>query len=287
VHHDKLADHVSATVDSSELGSNFYITADVKKDVDPAKVEAIIEEELRRLIKDGPSPEEVARARTVFKAGFIRGVERIGGFGGKADTLAECAVFTGDPGCFRESLKTFDSATPAQLQAVAAHWLGKGDHTLIVMPGTAPEPMKDDSTANEPFATKDRKIPAIDPKFTVVASDVDRSKGVPEPASFPDLKFPTLQRAALSNGIKVVLAERHEIPVVQMRMEFGGGFAADLGKKLGASSFAMGMHDEGAGDYDALALGDREESLGADISAGAGLDDDSASLSALKENLGD
>jgi predicted Zn-dependent peptidase len=285
VHQDKLADHVSASLDSSELGSNFYITADVKKDVDPAKVEAIIDEELRRLIKDGPSDEEVARARTVFKAGFVRGIERIGGFGGKADTLAECAVFTGDPGCFRDSLKTLESATPEQLKSTGKHWLSKGDYTLVVMPGAAPQPPPDLSTANEPYATKDRTIPAIDPKFTTVASDLDRSKGVPETSTFPDLKFPALQRGTLSNGMKIVLAERHEIPVVQMSMEFNGGFAADQGHKLGTSSFTMGMLDEGAGNYDSLALGDREESLGADIGAGADLDSDNASLSALKENL--
>ena len=285
VHHDKLADHVSASLDASELSSNFYITADVKKDVDPAKVEAIIEEELRRLIKDGPSPDEVARARTVFKAGFIRGIERIGGFGGKADALAECAVFTGNPGCYRDSLKTLESATPAQLQAAGARWLAKGDHTLVVVPGAAPQPMADNSTANEPYATKNRPIPAIDPKFTVTASDVDRSKGPPETTAFPALKFPALQRGTLSNGMKIVLAERHEIPVVQMSMEFKGGYSADQGHKLGTASFTMGMLDEGAGKYDSLALGDREESLGANIGAGAELDGDSIGLSALKENL--
>ena len=287
VHHDKLVDHVSASVDTSELGSNFIVSADVKKNVDPAKVEAIIDEELQRLIKDGPSAQEVAQARTVFKAGFIRGIERIGGFGGKADALAQCAVFTGDPGCFRKSLKTYESATPAQLKATGGRWLAKGDHTLLVMPGAAPQPMADNSTATEPYATKDRKIPAIDPKFKVAHSDVDRSKGPPETTTFPDLKFPTLQRGTLSNGMQIVLAERHEIPVVQIRTEFGGGFAADQGKKLGTSNFTMGMLDEGAGKYDALALGDREESLGANIGSGAGLDGGSAFLSALKENLDD
>jgi predicted Zn-dependent peptidase len=285
VHHDKLADHVSAYASSSELGSSFYITADVKQGVDPARVEAIIDEELQRLLRDGPSADETTRARTVFKAGFIRGIERIGGFGGKADALAECAVFTGNPGCFRDSLKVLDTATPAELKSAADHWLGKGDFTLVVSPGALPPTVADASTANEPYATRERKIPAIDPKFKVTKSDVDRSKGVPEVTSFPDLKFPTLQRTTLSNGIKVVLAERHEIPLVQMRMEFDGGYAADRGRKLGTSNFTMGMLDEGAGNYDALALGDREESLGATISTGASLDGDTAVLSALKDNL--
>jgi len=287
VHHDKQADHVSASVSPSELGSSFFITVDVKQGVDPARVEAVIDEELQRLLNDGPTVDETQRARTVFKAGFIRGIERIGGFGGKADALAECAVFTGNPGCFRDSLKILDTATPAELKSAAGRWLRKGDYTLVVSPGALPPTVADASTANEPYATRDRTIPAIDPKFTVTRSDVDRSKGVPEVASFPDLKFPMLQRTALSNGIKVVLAERHEIPIVQMRMEFAGGYAADQGRKLGTASFTMGMLDEGAGKYDALALGDREESLGANIGTGASLDGDSAGLSALKDNLDD
>ena len=287
VHHDKLADHVSANASPGQLGSSFNITADVKQGVDPAKVEAIIDEELQRLLKDGPSADETERARTVFKAGFIRGIERIGGFGGKADALAECTVYTGNPGCFRDSLKTLDTATPADLKAAGNRWLSKGDYTLVVSPGEIPPTVADASTATEPYATKDFKVPAIDPKFAVTKSDVDRGKGEPAVATFPDLAFPALQRATLSNGMKIVLAERHEIPVVQMNMQFDGGYAADQGHKLGTASFAMGMLDEGAGTYDALAIGDREESLGANIGTGASLDGDSASLSALKEHLDD
>ncbi|HTA66097.1 MAG TPA: insulinase family protein, partial [Xanthomonadaceae bacterium] len=288
VHHDKLADHVSASVDASELGSQFQITADVKKGVDPAKVEAIIDEELQRLLKEGPTAAETERARTVFKAGFIRGIERIGGSGGKADVLAQCAVFTGDPGCFRKSLAIYESATPAQIEATGTRWLGNGDYDLAVLPveaGTAPPPLKDDSTKGEPFATKDRTVPSIDRKFTTIKSDVDRSKGVPQVTAFPELKFPSLQRATLSNGMKIILAERHAIPVVQMDMEFKGGFATDPAGKTGLSSFAMGMHDEGAGPYDALALGDREEELGASIGASADLDGSTVFLSALKDEL--
>jgi predicted Zn-dependent peptidase len=83
----------------------------------------------------------------------------------------------------------------------------------------------------------------------------------------------------------VILAERHDVPVVQMSYEFGGGYAADVGHKLGAAKFSMGMLDEGAGNLDALAFGDRAESLGANVGAGASLDGSNAYLSALKENL--
>ena len=116
LHTDKLVDNVSTGAYVSQLGSNFLITADVKQGVDPAKVEAAIDDEVQKLINDGPTKAEVDQARTVIKAGFVRGIERIGGFGGKADALAECAIYTGDAGCFRTSLKTIEKASAADVQ---------------------------------------------------------------------------------------------------------------------------------------------------------------------------
>ena len=73
----------------------------------------------------------------------------------------------------------------------------------------------------------------------------------------------------LANGMKVILVERPGLPVVQMNLQLNGGYAADLGGKLGTSSFTMGMLDEGAGEYDAIAFGNRAEMLGANLGAGS------------------
>lgn len=280
LHEDKLVDNVSTFVDAQQLGSNFLIMATVKQGVDPKKVEAIIGEELHKLVTEGPTPAELAQAKTVFRAGFIRGIERIGGFGGKADVLAECTIYENDPGCFRKSLATIADTTAAQLEAVGARWLGVGSHTLVVEPGERTPLAEDPTVKPTPLV-----LPPVDPKYTTTASSVDRSKGVPVPSSFPDLKFPTLERATLKNGTKLILAQRHDIPVVQMSYQFNGGYSSDAGRKLGTASFAMGMLDEGAGDLDSLAFGNRAESLGANLGAGAALDGSSAYLSALKENL--
>jgi predicted Zn-dependent peptidase len=277
---DKLVDSVSASVDTSQLGSNFLVIADVKQGVDVAKVEAAIDEELKRLIAQGPTTAELEQARTVFKAGFVRGIERIGGFGGKADALAECAIYTGNPGCFRDSLKIIETATAADVQAAGKSWLAQGDHTLVVNPGVRKDLAEDPAGTPAPLT-----LPAPDKKFTTTKSTVDRSKGVPIAETFPALKFPALQRATLSNGTKVILAERHDTPVVQLSYMFNGGYASDLGRKLGTSSFAMGMLDEGAGDLDALAFGNRAEALGANLGASASLDGATAYVSALKEKL--
>src|SRR5690606_40580729 len=83
----------------------------------------------------GPEKAELEQARTAILAGAVRGIERIGGFGGKADALAECTVFTGNPGCFREQLDNFASASARSVRDAGRRWLRTGDHTLVVMPG--------------------------------------------------------------------------------------------------------------------------------------------------------
>ncbi len=128
-------------------------------------------------------------------------------------------------------------------------------------------------------------LPKVDARYKTTASSVDRSKGVPVTASFPDLKFPAQQRATLSNGTTVILAERHDVPVVQMSYQFAGGYSADPAGKPGIANFTASLLDEGAGDLDALGFAARKEALGAQLGAGASLDGNNAILSALKKHL--
>jgi predicted Zn-dependent peptidase len=189
-------------------------------------------------------------------------------------------VYTGDPGCFRGPLQRIATRTPAQVKATAAKWLRSGDHTLSIVPGEVTPIVEEVAAKPAPSS-----IAAADPKFKTVASDVDRAQGVPVAKEFPALSFPALQRATLKHGTMVSLAERHDTPVVLFNIVFPGGFTSEGGRMAGTASFAMNMLDEGAGDYDAIALGNRQEQLGAVISASSGLDSAEVSLSALKENL--
>jgi len=282
VHGDKLADAVSASAWGSELGGMFFVQADVKAGVDPAAVEKAIAEELTALIAKGPTAAELAQAKTVTEAGFLRGIERIGGFGGKADVLAECTVLVGKPTCYRDSLKVTAATTAAQVKAVGKKWLTKGDYTLIVTPGAKAAPVDPPAVANVAPTT----VPPPAKGLKTTPSDVDRTAGPPVTATFPPLVFPALERGTLANGAKVVLARRPGLPLVQLTVQVAdAGFTSDPAGKPGTAAFAMGMLDEGAGSYGALALGDRTEALGAILSTGASFDGASLYLSALTKNL--
>ena len=280
VHEEKLVDSVGTGNWASQLGGNFFVRAMVKQGVDPARVEAIIDEELGKLIAEGPTAEELLRAKTSYQAGFTRGVERIGGFGGKADALAACTIYENDAGCFRDSLKAVADATPAQVKAAAATWLSKPSHVFVVKPGVRKELAEAPAGTPKPFT-----LPPVDARYSASKPVVDRSTGVPKTTSFPDLKFPAVQRATLKNGTTVILAERHDVPVVQMSYQFAGGYAADPAGKPGIANFTSSMMDDGSGGLDALGFASAKEMLGANIGVGAGLDSNSAYLSALKQKL--
>ena len=68
-------------------------------------------------------------------AAFVRGVERIGGFGGKSDQLNAYNTYMGDPGFFRKDLERYRRATGEGLRRAAARWLvPDGRVVLSVVP---------------------------------------------------------------------------------------------------------------------------------------------------------
>jgi zinc protease len=259
VYRDQIADRASAYPQVLELASMFFIEADVKAGVASATVEQAINEEVARFIADGPTAEELKRAKIEIKSEFVRGLEKVGGFSGKAGVLAECQVYDADPDCYQTSLDRLDGATIAQVRDAAKRWLSQGDHTLEV------RPFGDYKNAE--------------------TSAVDRSAGVPQVADFPEVDFPVLERAQLKNGVEVVLAPRSGVPIVNVELLFGAGSSGDRGRSLGTASFTYGMLDEGADGKNPLEIAAAADSLGAQLYTGAGLDNGYAGESSLSEQL--
>ncbi|MEP6881780.1 MAG: pitrilysin family protein [Dokdonella sp.] len=286
VYKDNLVDDVEVDVRPYALASQFVLTADVKQGVDPAAVEKAVAEEWATFLKDGPTDEELERSRMASRSGFIRGLEKVGGFGGKATVLAESQVYRGDPAAYKLDLERIQNATSASVKAAANRWLGKGDYTLTVSPAAAGVALDESAPKGLPTATgKPAPVMPAKADYSVSKTELDRSKGVPKVSEYPDLSFPKIQRGVLKNGIEIVLAERHTIPVVQMQFQFDAGFASDQGHTLGTSSFAMALLDEGTLNLDSVAIARRSELLGASIGAGSGLDSSSVSLNALNSKL--
>jgi predicted Zn-dependent peptidase len=88
----------------------------------------------------------------------------------------------------------------------------------------------------------------------------------------PRLSLPTMEKHLLPNGLRVLLLESHEVPLVQVNLVVHAGSAADPAGQFGLASFTAAMLDEGAGERSALELADAVEFLGAELSTTSGFD---------------
>lgn len=104
---------------------------------------------------------------------------------------------------------------------------------------------------------------------TLSAQIVDRTKPpqLPEPKS---LELPAIQQFELSNGLKVVLMEKHNVPLIQLNVIVKMGTADDPENKTGLANLTMDLIDEGASGKTALELADEIDFLGARISTNTG-----------------
>jgi zinc protease len=258
VYDDQIATDVGAFNFTRQLGGLFVLWATALPGQDPVAIERALDEELQALLTDGPTQEELERSQAGQKGSFVRGVERIGGFGGKSDVLAASQVYMGSPDAHKDMQARILSATTEQVQQAAQRWLSAGTFTLEV----------------QPF-----------PEYQVLESSVDRAAGLPEVTEFPAGVFPARQTAKLGNGLNVVLAERDAVPVVDFTLLLDAGFAADQFGLPGTANLALSLMEEGTTSRSALAISDELERLGASLSTGSNVDTSSVRLSALTDHL--
>ena len=126
-----------------------------------------------------PRPAELQRAKAGIRADFVRGVERIGGGGGKSDVLAQGEVYAGRPDYYKTRLQRIAGATAAQIRA---------DGQSLARPTeTIPSRCSPSASTGSP------------PRGSIAAS-------CPRPAAPPEAAFPAFERDTLANGLKIVLA---------------------------------------------------------------------------------
>ena len=258
VYEKQIATNVSAFYYDREIAGMFFLVVDVVAGEDPTNVEKAMDAVLADFIKKGPNRKLLEAEKTKALAGFIRGIQRIGGFGGKSDLLATCQTYTNNPGCYRDNAAYLDLVTPAKMKATFAQWIDDTPYVLTILPA-------DKYSANE--------------------TGVDRSTGIPYPTEKVNFEFPNLQTATLSNGSKVVLAQRSGVPLIEMDFQFNFGYAQENNDELGYTNFMMGMLNEGTKKYSSLKFDEVLDSLGSNLSFGSGLDTSVASVSTLKANL--
>jgi predicted Zn-dependent peptidase len=257
IYEDQSATSAYAYINAREIAGTVTMDARVKPGRTVEEVEKTMIGVLQEFLDNGPTQEELDRVRSAYFSNFLKGVERIGGFGGKSDILATNQVFGGTPDYYKKTLQYVADATVADMQMVCREWLSAGKYTLIC----------------EPF-----------PTLKASGEGIDRSKlpelGTPVPSAFPDL-----HKATLKNGLKIVLAQRKGVPTIVGSLLIDAGFATDVMGKPGLASLAMDMLDEGTQSLNTLQISDQLQLLGASIGAGSDMDASYVDFNTLQQTL--
>ncbi len=250
VREEQLAVDVAAYQISLRLGSTFQIEAYVKPDADLARVEAIIDEELSRLLKDGPTDLELERARVDIETSALSDLESIREV---ADRLNQYDAYLGEPDSLARDLARYRKATRASVAAAGRRWLPLDRRMhMRVLPKKASDPTLP-SRASRPAAGEQ-------PAFTP-----------PTPVMF-----------TLPNGLTVWHVDRPDLPLISAALRLPGGSMAVPREQAGLATLAADMLMEGAGSLDALQFADELGLLGATLTASAGREANEVGLRVLK-----
>lgn len=289
VREQQLAVRVVASAQIFAQAGQFVVYADAKPGVSQEQLAAALDAEIAKFVAEGPTADELQRAVTTYAAGQIRGLEQVGGFSGKAPTLAEGLLYSGNPAEYKEVLETAAAMTPERVRDVTAKWLSRPVFKLTVEPGER----KEGGEARGGYFTGAGDSGLAGPAFYssplsmqagAAAAEVDRST-LPEVGELKPLDFPDIQRATLSNGMEVYFAQRDAVPTVSVRVNFDAGYAADPKDKLGVQSLMLSMMDEGTTSLDSNALAIAKERLGANLYTYADMDTTAVGLDAMAPNL--
>ncbi len=256
---------------ASELAGSFAvsITAPPGRTLD--ELVQVADREIDRLKQEGPTEDEVVKAQNADESRQIFSLESATRL---ADFLNGNNVEYGDPKAYISRMTKLFAVTPEDVKRVANTYLTANRIRLDVNPG---EP-----TPRAPEAPVDRKgqksiesVPAAEIKDTF-----DRSK-MPQVTGNPPFTPPPVVRRKLSNGLDVLIAERHQLPILTLHLEFRGGDNLAPKGKEGLADMTASLLTEGTGTRDSLKLAGELSEIGATMGAASGLEETSLSISTL------
>lgn len=254
----QLASNVVAFQQGQPLAGNFMMWVTARPGVKLTEIEQIVGAEIARFAKEGPTAAELDRAKTKWEAGFISGLEGIGGFGGKSDLLNQYNTFLGDPGKFEADLTRRRNATAEGVRAAVDKYLN----------------------------TKNRVLVRFRPEQSTRASEVgiDRSK---EPSLGADRPFmaPSVKSAKLDNGMDVFVVEKPELPKVVVSFATRAGSVSDADGKGGVALMAARVLRRGTKTRNAVQIDETLGDLGTGLGSGSSRESSNVSFDVLKRNL--
>jgi zinc protease len=279
VYEKQIALDVAAQQQSLLLGSVFEVQATARPGVKPEDLEKALNEEVEKFRAEGPTAEELARARNGIESGIIERLETLGGFGGVADRLNKYNHYFGTPDFLAADIARYENASSDSVKAFAQGQLGTKQRVVVYgVPG------KQDLGAEVPTPKAEEKGSA---KAGGEGINVDAAWRAepPKPGPASALRLPVPEKFKLANGLTVLYSERPGLPVVAADLVFRNGSGANPVEKPGLASMTASMLQRGTTSRTALQIADRAADLGASLGTRASADSSSVSTQSLSRTF--
>lgn len=240
VYEKQIAQDVNAFFMPSEIAGEFYITVTAAPGNEPNALREAVLEEIRTVQTTLVTNDELEKAKNRFESRFVRRLQRIGGFGGRADQLNRYNVLAGNPDLLNSETTRYLEVSANQIQDVANSVLGDNRVELTVNPQA---------------------------ELSAAVSNLDRSI-MPKPQGQPRFVPPSAVETTLENGMKTIVIEKNELPVITFGLLLKNGAISDPELQPGLSYMTASMLTEGTETRSSQQIAEEFESLGTQIFTG-------------------
>ena len=241
----QVARAASAAHPTHRLAGTFeiYLTARTGQRLD--EMVRLADAEIERLKRDGPTADEVRKVKIERRRTQILALESTTS---KASVLNLSSARLGDALGYRTVLARIFAVTPEDVKRVARAYLRPERIEVEVRPGTrAVPPWHDNVGLSEPplepelnqNVVEDRVVP-----LRLRTSYFDRSVA-PEVGPNPEFIPLRVHHRRLLNGLKLVIAERHNLPHARLKLVVNSGETSVPGTLSGLPALTVNLLEEG------------------------------------------
>lgn len=233
----QIASDVSVGEDAQEIAGDFTIQVTANPDCSLDNIEDILWNELNELIENGPTKQELERAKNRIKSQHVTQLEKLGGFGGRADQLNYYSIIGTNPALINQDMERYLGVSEEDIKT-GASMLRKNYVRLSVIPE---ETLK---------TTRTQIKRSITPSGTA-------------PKTFSP-SIPWEER--LHNGLRIIGLHRPGIQTVAMGLITNSGATNDHSKNPGMAHMMASMLSEGTANRSSQQISESMEYLGSQLS---------------------
>ena len=233
--------------------------------------------EIDKLQKEGPTAEEVEAAKAGSLSRKIEGLQRLGGFGGVADTLDLYNQYTGDPGYLPKDIAATEAVTRESAQAAAVKYFTKNSAVIVEC---TPGEKKLNDVPRSPDNT-DAEVKIVNPYTDEFERQQEWRKTMPKAGPPVMVHLPVPTSFTLANGLKVYVVENRALPVLSATVVSRAGSENNPEGKAGLATLTAATMGEATTSLDLSDLASAQERIGTRIGVMATMDGANGSMTVL------